>query len=377
MFKVIKYEGRARRGQFSCAHGGMVQTPVFMNVGTQGAIKGAVSALDLKELKCQIELSNTYHLHLRPGDDVVKALGGLHKMMNWDRPILTDSGGFQVFSLSGLRKITEEGVTFASHIDGRRIFMGPEESMQIQSHLGSDIAMAFDECVENPAPYEYVKQSCERTVRWLKRCKAEHDRLGALPDCVNPGQMLFGINQGGTYDDLRIWSMQESVKVDCDGYAIGGLAVGEETEVMYHILAVTLPYAPEDKPRYLMGVGTPSNIVEAVWRGIDFFDCVMPARNARHGKLFTWSGSLNIKNEKYKLDERPIEPGCGCPVCRNFSRAYLRHLFKAEEMLAMRLAVMHNLWFYNTLMERIRDALDAGEYEAFRAEYSRKLGERI
>lgn len=377
MFKVIKQEGRARRGQFSCAHGGVVQTPVFMNVGTQGAIKGAVSAHDLRDLKCQIELSNTYHLHLRPGDGVVKALGGLHKMMDWDGPILTDSGGFQVFSLAGLRKITEEGVTFASHIDGRRIFMGPEESMRIQSHLGSDIAMAFDECVENPAPYDYVKQSCERTIRWLRRCKAEHDRLNALPDCVNPRQMLFGINQGGTYEDLRIWSMQESAKVDCEGYGIGGLAVGEETEVMYRILDVTLLYAPEDKPRYLMGVGTPSNIVEAVWRGIDFFDCVMPARNARHGKLFTWSGSLNIKNEKYKLDERPIEPGCGCPVCRSFSRAYLRHLFKAEEMLAMRLAVMHNLWFYNTLMERIRDALDAGEYDAFRAEYSGKLGERV
>ena len=377
MFKVIKQEGRARRGQFSCAHGGVVQTPVFMNVGTQGAIKGAVSAHDLRDLKCQIELSNTYHLHLRPGDGVVKALGGLHKMMDWDGPILTDSGGFQVFSLAGLRKITEEGVTFASHIDGRRIFMGPEESMRIQSHLGSDIAMAFDECVENPALYDYVKQSCERTVRWLRRCKAEHDRLNALPDCVNPRQMLFGINQGGTYEDLRIWSMQESAKVDCEGYGIGGLAVGEETEVMYRILDVTLPYAPEDKPRYLMGVGTPSNIVEAVWRGIDFFDCVMPARNARHGKLFTWSGSLNIKNEKYKLDERPIEPGCGCPACRSFSRAYLRHLFKAEEMLAMRLAVMHNLWFYNTLMERIRDALDAGEYDAFRAEYSGKLGERV
>ena len=275
MFKVIKQEGRARRGQFSCAHGGVVQTPVFMNVGTQGAIKGAISAHDLKDLKCQIELSNTYHLHLRPGDDVVKALGGLHKMMDWDGPILTDSGGFQVFSLAGLRKITEEGVTFASHIDGRRIFMGPEESMQIQSHLGSDIAMAFDECVENPAPYDYVKQSCERTIRWLRRCKEEHDRLNALPDCVNPGQMLFGINQGGTYDDLRIWSMQESAKVDCEGYGIGGLAVGEETGVMYHILDVVLPYAPEDKPRYLMGVGTPSNIVEAVWRGIDFFDCVM------------------------------------------------------------------------------------------------------
>ena len=376
MFRVMKTEGKARRGEFTCPHG-TAQTPVFMNVGTQGAIKGAVSAHDLKDLKCQIELSNTYHLHLRPGDDVVKALGGLHKMMDWDGPILTDSGGFQVFSLAGLRKIAEEGVTFASHIDGRRIFMGPEESMQIQSHLGSDIAMAFDECVENPAPYDYVKRSCERTVRWLRRCKEEHDRLNALPDCVNPGQMLFGINQGGTYDDLRIWSMQESAKVDCEGYGIGGLAVGEATEVMYHILDVTLPYAPEDKPRYLMGVGTPSNIVEAVWRGIDFFDCVMPARNARHGKLFTWSGSLNIKNEKYKLDERPIEPGCGCPVCRSFSRAYLRHLFKAEEMLAMRLAVMHNLWFYNTLMERIRDALDAGEYDAFRAEYSRKLGERV
>ena len=377
MFKVIKLEGRARRGQFSCAHGGVVQTPVFMNVGTQGAIKGAISAHDLKDLKCQIELSNTYHLHLRPGDNVVKALGGLHRMMGWDGPILTDSGGFQVFSLAGLRKITEEGVTFASHIDGRRIFMGPEESMQIQSHLGSDIAMAFDECVENPAPYDYVKQSCERTIRWLRRCKEEHDRLNALPDCVNPRQMLFGINQGGTYDDLRIWSMQESAKVDCEGYGIGGLAVGEETSVMYHILDVVLPYAPEDKPRYLMGVGTPSNIVEAVWRGIDFFDCVMPARNARHGKLFTWSGSLNIKNEKYKLDERPIEPGCGCPACRSFSRAYLRHLFKAEEMLAMRLAVQHNLWFYNTLMERIREALDAGEYDAFRAEYSGKLGERV
>ena len=377
MFKVIKQEGRARRGQFSCAHGGVVQTPVFMNVGTQGAIKGAISAHDLKDLKCQIELSNTYHLHLRPGDDVVKALGGLHRMMDWDGPILTDSGGFQVFSLAGLRKITEEGVTFASHIDGRRIFMGPEESMQIQSHLGSDIAMAFDECVENPAPYDYVKQSCERTIRWLRRCKEEHDRLNALPDCVNPRQMLFGINQGGTYEDLRVWSMQESAKVDCDGYGIGGLAVGEETGVMYRILDVTLPHAPEDKPRYLMGVGTPSNIVEAVWRGIDFFDCVMPARNARHGKLFTWSGSLNIKNEKYKLDERPIEPGCGCPVCQSFSRAYLRHLFKAEEMLAMRLAVMHNLWFYNTLMERIRDALDAGEYDAFRAEYSVRLGERV
>ena len=376
MFQVIKQEGRARRGLFSCAHGGQVQTPVFMNVGTQGAIKGAVSAHDLKELKCQIELSNTYHLHLRPGDGVVRDLGGLHRMMDWQGPILTDSGGFQVFSLAGLRKITEEGVTFASHIDGRRIFMGPEESMRIQSNLGSDIAMAFDECVENPAPYDYVKQSCERTLRWLERCKAEHDRLCAQPDCLNPGQMLFGINQGGTYEDLRVWSMEESAKVDCDGYGIGGLAVGEETAVMYRILDVVLPHAPEDKPRYLMGVGTPSNIIEAVWRGVDFFDCVMPARNARHGKLFTWQGTMNIKNERYKLDDRPIDSGCGCPVCRSFSRAYLRHLFKAEEMLAMRLAVMHNLWFYNTLMERIREALDQGAYGAFREEYSEKLGQR-
>ena len=376
MFEVLKQEGRARRGVFTCAHG-VVQTPVFMNVGTQGAIKGAVSAHDLKEIGCQVELSNTYHLHLRPGDGVVRQMGGLHKFMGWDGPMLTDSGGFQVFSLSGLRKIKEEGVTFASHIDGRRIFMGPEESMRIQSNLGSDIAMAFDECVENPAPYDYVKQSCERTLRWLKRCKAEHDRLNALPDCLNPGQLLFGINQGGTYEDLRVWSMQESAKVGCDGYGIGGLAVGEATEVMYRILDVVLPHAPQDKPRYLMGVGTPSNLIEGVWRGIDFFDCVMPARNARHGKLFTWQGSLNIKNEKYKLDEGPIDPQCGCPVCRSFSRAYLRHLFKAEEMLAMRLAVQHNLWFYNTLMERIRDALDSGAYAAFREEYSRKLGERL
>ena len=377
MFEVIKTQGRARRGRFTCAHGGEVQTPVFMNVGTQGAIKGGVSAHDLKDIKCQIELSNTYHLHLRPGDGVVKALGGLHKMMDWDGPILTDSGGFQVFSLSGLRKITEEGVTFASHIDGRRIFMGPEESMQIQSNLGSDIAMAFDECVENPAPYEYVKSSCERTLRWLRRCKAEHDRLNLQPDCVNPGQMLFGINQGGTYEDLRVWHMQETAKIPCDGYAIGGLAVGEETQVMYDIIDAVEPHMPADKPRYLMGVGTPSNIIEAVWRGVDFFDCVMPARNARHGKLFTWQGSLNIKNEKYKLDTQPIDPECDCPVCRSFSRAYLRHLFKAEEMLAMRLAVMHNLWFYNTLMERIRAALDAGEYDAFRAEYSEKLDRKI
>ncbi|MBQ6116739.1 MAG: tRNA guanosine(34) transglycosylase Tgt [Oscillospiraceae bacterium] len=377
MFQVIKKQGRARRGVFQCAHGAPVQTPVFMNVGTQGAIKGAVSAFDLKDLGCQIELSNTYHLHLRPGDDVVRAMGGLHRFMGWDGPILTDSGGFQVFSLAGLRKIKEEGVTFASHLDGHRIFMGPEESMQIQSHLGSDIAMAFDECVENPAPYDYAKASCERTLRWLVRCKAEHDRLNSLPDTVNPGQMLFGINQGATYEDLRIWHMQQIAQIDCDGYAIGGLAVGEPTEVMYQIIEAVEPHMPADKPRYLMGVGTPSNIIEGVARGVDFFDCVMPARNARHGKLFTWQGTLNIKNAKYKLDDRPIDPSCDCPVCRRFSRAYIRHLFAAEEMLGMRLAVMHNLYFYNELVRRIRDSLDGGVFEDFRAEYSAKLAEKI
>ena len=376
MFKVIKYEGKARRGKFQCAHGGEVQTPVFMNVGTQAAIKGGVSALDLKELGCQIELSNTYHLHLRPGDEVVRALGGLHRFMHWDGPILTDSGGFQVFSLAGLRKIKEEGVTFASHLDGHRIFMGPEESMRIQSNLGSDIAMAFDECVENPATYKYAKASCERTLRWLERCKIEHDKLNSLSNTVNQKQMLFGINQGATFADLRIWHMKEIAKIDCDGYAIGGLAVGEPTQVMYDIIDAVEPYMPQDKPRYLMGVGTPSNIIEGVARGVDFFDCVMPARNARHGKLFTWSGSINLKNEKYKLDGRPIDEGCDCPTCRNFSRAYLRHLFKADEMLALRLAVMHNLYFYNKLAERICDALDAGDFAAFRAEYSEKLGER-
>ena len=375
MFRMMKTEGAARRGEFTCPHG-TVQTPVFMNVGTQGAIKGALSAYDLKEIGCQIELSNTYHLHLRPGDDVVRQMGGLHKFMGWDGPMLTDSGGFQVFSLAGLRKITEEGVTFASHIDGRRIFMGPEESMRIQSNLGSDVAMAFDECVENPAPYDYAKASCERTLRWLERCGLEHDRLNALPDCVNPGQVLFGINQGATYEDLRVWHMKEIAKIPCGGYAIGGLAVGEPTEVMYAMIEAVEPYMPADKPRYLMGVGTPSNIIEGVARGVDFFDCVMPARNARHGKLFTWSGTLNIKNERFKLDERPIDPGCGCPVCRNFSRAYLRHLFAAGEMLAMRLAVMHNLYFYNELAQRIRDALDAGRFAAFRSEYSERLAGR-
>ena len=369
MFEVLKKEGRARRGTFTCTHG-VVQTPVFMNVGTQGAIKGAVSAHDLKELGCQVELSNTYHLHLRPGDKLVRQMGGLHKFMNWDGPMLTDSGGFQVFSLSGLRKIKEEGVTFASHLDGRRIFMGPEESMQIQSNLGSDIAMAFDECVENPSPYEYVKASCERTARWLERCIAEHDRLNTLPDTVNPQQMLFGINQGGTFADLRVWHMEEISKLHCDGYAIGGLAVGEPTQVMYDIIDAVEPYMPQDKPRYLMGVGTPSNIIEGVARGIDFFDCVMPARNARHGKLYTWSGAINIKNEKYKLDERPIDLECDCPACRSFSRAYLRHLLTAGEMLAMRLAVLHNLYFYNRLMALIRENIDNETFEKFRSQYS-------
>lgn len=376
MFEVIKTENRARRGVFTCAHG-TAQTPVFMNVGTQGAIKGAVSAHDLKKIGCQIELCNTYHLHLRPGDGVVRQMGGLHKFIGWDGPILTDSGGFQVFSLSGLRKITEEGVTFASHIDGRRVFMGPEESMRIQSNLGADVAMAFDECVENPCTYEYAKDSCERTLRWLVRCKAEHDRLNALSETVNPGQLLFGINQGSTYPDLRVWHMQQIIPLNCDGYAIGGLAVGEDTQTMYDIIDAVEPYMPTEKPRYLMGVGTPSNLIEAVARGIDFFDCVMPARNARHGKLYTWEGTLNIKNERHKTDERPIDPQCGCPVCRSFSRAYLRHLFTAGEMLAMRLAVLHNLYFYNTLMEHIRTALDHQEFQAFRDEFSVKLGGRI
>ena len=376
MFEVIKTEGKARRGVFQCAHG-TVQTPVFMNVGTQAAIKGGVSALDLIEIGCQIELSNTYHLHVRPGDDTVRALGGLHKFMRWDGPILTDSGGFQVFSLAKLRQIREEGVTFASHVDGRRIFMGPEESMRIQSNLGSDIAMAFDECVENPARYEYAKASVERTTRWLERCIQEHQRLNALPDTVNPHQQLFGINQGCTYKDLRIHHMQQIARLDCDGYAIGGLAVGEPTEVMYEILDAVEPYAPWEKPRYLMGVGTPSNIIEGVARGVDFFDCVMPARNARHGKLYTWKGAINLKNEKYRLDESPIDPECDCPVCRVFSRAYLRHLMKAEEVLALRLCVIHNLYFYNKLMQRIRDALDAGVFAQFRAEYSGMLDKRI
>lgn len=377
MFKVIKTQGCARRGQFTCAHGGVVQTPVFMNVGTQAAIKGGVSAQDLKEVGCQIELSNTYHLHLRPGDGLVRRMGGLHKFMNWDGPILTDSGGFQVFSLASLRKIKEEGVYFSSHIDGRKIFMGPEESMQIQSNLGSDIAMAFDECVENPATYEYAKASCERTARWLARCKAEHDRLNALPETVNPHQMLFGINQGATFADLRVWHMQKIAKLDCDGYAIGGLAVGEPAEVMYEIIDAVEPHMPKEKPRYLMGVGTPSNIIEAVSRGVDFFDCVMPSRNGRHGKLFTWEGTVNILNEKYAEDPRPVSESCGCPLCRNYSRAYIRHLFKADEVLALRLAVLHNLYFYNDLLAKIRQALDEDRFDEFRARYSGVLEKRV
>ena len=376
MFELKKTEGAARRGEFTCAHG-TVQTPVFMNVGTQAAIKGGLSAEDLKNIGCQVELSNTYHLHLRPTDKVVRQMGGLHKFMTWDGPILTDSGGFQVFSLSSLRKIKEEGVTFASHIDGRKIFMGPEESMQIQSNLGSDICMAFDECIENPAPRDYVIKSVERTTRWLERCKAENARLNALPDTVNKEQQLWGINQGGTYDDIRVAHMKRIAELDLPGYAIGGLAVGETAEEMYRIIDAVEPHMPVNKPRYLMGVGTPTNIIEAVARGVDFFDCVMPARNARHARLFTWEGAINLKNAKNQLDESPIDSQCDCPVCRRYSRAYIRHLFIAEEMLAMRLCVMHNLYFYNKLMEKIRNALDAGEFEAFRAEYSDKLNRRI
>lgn len=376
MFELIKTEGKARRGVFTCAHG-TVQTPVFMNVGTQAAIKGGLSAKDLKEIGCQVELSNTYHLHLRPGDQLVKECGGLHKFMTWDGPILTDSGGFQVFSLSSLRKIKEEGVTFASHIDGHKIFMGPEESMQIQSNLGSDICMAFDECIENPAPREYVKQSVDRTFRWLERCKVENARLNALPDTVNREQMLWGINQGSTYADIRVDHMKRIAELDLPGYAIGGLAVGETAEEMYDIIDAVEPHMPKEKTRYLMGVGTPSNIIEAVARGVDFFDCVMPARNARHARLFTWEGAINLKNAKYAKDLRPIDEQCDCPVCRRYSRAYIRHLFVAEEMLAMRLCVMHNLYFYNKLMERIREALDNGTFHQFKCEYSEKLGRRI
>ena len=375
MFKVLKTEGRARRGEFSCAHGGVVQTPVFMNVGTQGAIKGGVSAHDLKEVGCQIELSNTYHLHLRPGDQIVRQMGGLHKFMDWDGPILTDSGGFQVFSLASLRKIREEGVTFASHIDGRKIFMGPEESMRIQSNLGSDIAMAFDECVENPATYEYAKASCERTARWLERCKKEMQRLNSLEDTINKEQLLFGINQGAIFSDIRTDHAKRISELDLDGYAIGGLAVGETHEQMYQIIEETVPYLPKNKPTYLMGVGTPANILEGVARGIDFFDCVYPSRNGRHGHVYTNEGKLNLFNQKYEKDMRPIEEGCQCPACRHYSRAYIRHLLKAKEMLGMRLCVLHNLYFYNTMMEEIRDALDAGNFASYKEEKLYRMGQ--
>ena len=376
MYQLIKKNKAARRGSFTTVHG-TVQTPAFMNVGTAAAIKGGISSYDLVDLKCQVELCNTYHLHLRPGDKVIHELGGLHRFMGWQRPILTDSGGFQVFSLSKLRTIKEEGVTFRSHIDGAKIFMGPEESMQIQSNLASTIARAFDECVENPSTWEYSAHSCERTTRWLYRCKAELERLNALPDTINKRQMLFGINQGCVYDDLRIQHMIEIAKLDLDGYAIGGLAVGETAAEMYRIIEAVEPYMPADKPRYLMGVGTPTNISEGVARGIDLFDCVMPSRNARHAHLNTWSGIRNLMNAKYTTDERPVDEECDCPTCRNYSRAYLHHLFKANEMLAMRLGVMHNLYFYNTLMEKIREALDHDTFDDFRAQYSDLLTKRI
>ena len=364
MYKILNQTGTARRGEFETVHG-TVQTPAFQNVATCGAIKGALSALDLKDVKCQVMLCNTYHLHVRPGDGLVRDMGGLHKFTGWQGPILTDSGGFQVFSLAGLRKIKEEGVTFHSHVDGRVIFMGPEESMQIQSNLGSTIAMAFDECVENPAPYGYAKEACDRTYRWLVRCKKKMNELNASGHAVNPQQLLFGINQGCTFEDLRIEHMKQIADLNLDGYAIGGLAVGEPKEVMYEIISAVEPYAPKDKIRYLMGVGTPGNILESVRRGVDLFDCVMPSRNARHGHLFTHAGILNINNQKYERDDSPIDPDCGCPTCRNFSRGYLRHLFKAKEMLAMRLCVMHNLYFYNTLMEDIRRTLDDGTFDTF------------
>ena len=376
MYKLLKQEGHARRGEFTCPHG-TVQTPVFMNVGTQGAIKGALSAADLKTIGCQIELSNTYHLHIRPGDALIKDLCGLHRFMTWDGPILTDSGGFQIFSLAKLRKISEEGVNFNCHVDGRHIFMGPEESMRIQSNLGSDIAMAFDECVKIPSPKEYVKKSCDRTFRWLERCKTALAAFNQEEGAVNPGQVLFGINQGAVFPDLRVEHMKQIAELDLPGYAIGGLAVGETHREMYDTIEIVEEHMPKDRPRYLMGVGTPGNIIEGVARGVDFFDCVMPARNGRHGHLFTWDGIINIKNEKYLRDESPIDPHCDCPVCRRYSRAYVRHLFKAEEMLAMRFAVMHNLYFYNSLAQKIRDSLDAGRFEAFRREFSEILDKRI
>lgn len=367
MYKVLKKDGKAKRAHMETVHG-TIETPVFMNVGTVAAIKGAVATTDLHEIKTQVELSNTYHLHVRPGDHIVKQLGGLHKFMNWDKPILTDSGGFQVFSLAKLRKIKEEGVYFNSHVDGRKIFMGPEESMQIQSNLGSTIAMAFDECPSSVADREYVQNSVDRTTRWLARCKEEMKRLNSLPDTVNPHQLLFGINQGAVYDDIRIAHAKEIAQMDLDGYAIGGLAVGESHEEMYRILDSVVPYLPEDKPTYLMGVGTPANILEAVSRGVDFFDCVYPSRNGRHGHVYTNYGKLNLFNAKYELDSRPIEEGCQCPACRNYSRAYIRHLLKAKEMLGMRLCVLHNLYFYNTMMGEIRQAIEEGRYESYKQE---------
>ncbi|MBQ2864893.1 MAG: tRNA guanosine(34) transglycosylase Tgt [Clostridia bacterium] len=376
MFKLHNKDGTARRGEYITDHG-TVQTPVFMNVGTQAAIKGGLSADDLNTIGCQVELSNTYHLHVRPGEGIIKELGGLHKFMVWDKPILTDSGGFQVFSLAKLRKIKEEGVTFNAHTDGHKIFMGPEESMQIQWSLGSDVAMAFDECIENPSPKDYVKRSCDRTVRWLKRCDDKLNELKKREDTVNPGQQLWGINQGGTYNDLRVDHMKTIAELDLAGYAIGGLAVGEPAEVMYDIIEHVEPFIPADKPRYLMGVGTPTNIIEAVYRGVDFFDCVLPARNARHGHLCTSEGIINLNNNKYRNDPLPIDPACNCPVCRKYSRAYVRHLLKAGEMLGMRFAVMHNLYFYNNLMAQIRSAIEENRFDSFRNEFSVKLGKRI
>ncbi len=376
MYKLLKQEGSARRGEF-ITNRGTVQTPAFMNVATAAAIKGAVSAEDLKTLGCQVMLSNTYHLHIRPGDEIIKECGGLHKFTTWDGPILTDSGGFQVFSLASLRNIAEEGVTFASHVDGRRIFMGPEESMTIQSNLGSTIAMAFDECVENPAEHSYAKESCERTTRWLIRCKEKMAELNSREDTINPEQMLFGINQGCTYKDLRVEHMKRIADLDLDGYAIGGLAVGEPSEVMYDIIECVTPHMPQNKIRYLMGVGTPANILNAVERGVDLFDCVMPSRNARHGHLFTSKGIINLNNKKYETDMSPIDEECCCPVCRNYSKAYVRHLLKSQEMLSQRLTVMHNLWFYNHLMEDIRLALDRGEFARFKAEKEIILSTRI
>lgn len=376
MYKLITQEGKARRGEFETPHG-TVQTPVFMNVGTSAAIKGALSAKDLKDINCQVELSNTYHLHVRPGDELIRDMGGLHRFMTWDGPILTDSGGFQIFSLAKLRKITEDGVKFNSHVDGRHIFMGPEESMRIQANLGSDIAMAFDECIKIPSPRDYVIRSCDRTVRWLERCKKALSEYNSAEDAVNPGQMLFGINQGATFADIRIEHMKRIAELDLPGYAIGGLAVGETHQEMYDTIEAVEEFMPKDKPRYLMGVGTPGNIIEGVWRGVDFFDCVMPARNGRHGHLFTWNGIINIKNEKYSRDQQPIDPECSCPVCRRYSRAYVRHLFKAEEMLSMRLAVMHNLYFYNELTRKIRESLENGTFAQFRQKYSKLLDKRI